>query len=72
LAPASINLQLSAIRKLATEAAENNSLDHSVAHGIVSLKCVRQSGARAENWLTRAALVTTTLARINSQLFSAR
>jgi hypothetical protein len=31
LAPASINLRLSAIRKLATEAAENGLLDRSVA-----------------------------------------
>ena len=41
LAPASINLQLSAIRKLATEAAENDLLDRSVALGIVSLRGVR-------------------------------
>ena len=33
--PASINLRLSAIRKLATEAAENDLLDRSVAQGIV-------------------------------------
>ena len=53
LAPASINLRLSAIRKLAAEAAENGLLDRSVVQGIVSLKGVRQSGARAGNWLTR-------------------
>ena len=53
LAPASINLRLSAIRKLATEAAESDLLDRSVAQGIVSLKGVRQSGNRAGNWLTR-------------------
>jgi integrase len=53
LAPASINLRLSAIRKLATEAAENGLLDRSVAQGIVSLKGVRQSGDKAGNWLTR-------------------
>jgi site-specific recombinase XerC len=53
LAPPSINLRLSAIRKLAAEAAENGLLDRSVAQGIVSLKGVRQSGARAGNWLTR-------------------
>ena len=53
LAPASINLRLSAIRKLAQEAAENGLLDRSVAQGIVSLKGVRQSGNRAGNWLTR-------------------
>ena len=54
LAPASINLRLSAIRKLATEAAENGLLDRSVAQGIVSLKGARQSGDRARNRLTRA------------------
>jgi integrase len=53
LAPASINLRLSAIRKLAAEAAENALLDRSAAQGIVSLKGVRQSGNRAGNWLTR-------------------
>src|SRR5499427_6941352 len=53
LAPASINQRLSAIRKLAAEAAENGLLDRSVAQGILSLKGVRQSGARAGNWLTR-------------------
>jgi site-specific recombinase XerD len=53
LAPASINLRLSAIRKLTAEAAENDLLDRSVAQGIFSLKGVRQSGDRAGNWLTR-------------------
>src|SRR5262252_4719004 len=53
LAPPSINLRLSAIRKLAAEAAENGLLDRSVTQGIVSLKGVRQSGDRAGNWLTR-------------------
>src|SRR5215467_1492523 len=53
LAPASINLRLSAIRKLATEAAENGLLDRSVAQGIVYLKGVHQSGGRAGNWLDK-------------------
>jgi len=53
LAPPSINLRLSAIRKLAAEAAENGLLDRSVAQGTVSLKGVHQSRARAGNWLTR-------------------
>jgi hypothetical protein len=53
LAPASIHLRLSAIRKLAAEAAENRLLDRGVAQGIVSLKGVRQSGSRAGNWLTK-------------------
>jgi hypothetical protein len=46
---ASINLRLSAIRKLAAEAAENGLLDRSVAQGIASLQGVRQSGDRAGN-----------------------
>jgi len=53
VAPASVNLRLSAIRKLAAEAAENGLLDRSAAQGIVALKGVRQSGNRAGNWLTR-------------------
>lgn len=53
LKPASVNLRLSAIRKLADEAAENGLLDRGVAQGIVSLKGVRQPGNRAGNWLTR-------------------
>src|SRR5215469_3518330 len=53
LAPASINLRLSAIRKLAAEAAENGLLDRSVAQGIVSLKGVHQSSARVGNWLAQ-------------------
>jgi site-specific recombinase XerC len=40
LAPPSINLRLSAIRKLATEAAENDLLDRSVAQGLVSTQRV--------------------------------
>ena len=51
LAPPSINLRLSAIRKLAAEAAENDLLDRSVAQGIVFLKGVGQSGDRAGNGL---------------------
>jgi integrase len=53
LASASIKLRLSAVRKLAAEAAENGLLDRSVAQGIVSLKGVHQSGDRVGNWLSR-------------------
>ena len=48
-----MNVRLSAIRKLATEAAENGLLDRPVAQAIASLKGVRQAGTRAGNWLTR-------------------
>ena len=51
--PASVNLRLSALRKLAGEAAENGLLDRTIAQAITTLKGVRQAGARAGNWLTR-------------------
>ena len=41
LAPTSVNLRLSEIRKLAAEAAENDLLNHSVAQGIVRCSRVR-------------------------------
>jgi site-specific recombinase XerD len=53
LRAASVNLRLSAIRKLAAEAAENGLLDRNLAQGIASIKGVRQAGAKAGNWLTR-------------------
>jgi integrase/recombinase XerD len=52
LSPSSINVYLSAIRKLAAEAAENGFLDREVAGGIVRIKGVTQHGVRAGNWLT--------------------
>ena len=52
LAPSTINVRLAALRKLASEAAENGLLDRSVAQSITSLKGVRQAGIRAGNWLT--------------------
>jgi hypothetical protein len=53
LAPASVRVRLSAIRKLAIEAAENRLLDRNVAQAITSSNGVRQAGSRAGNWLTR-------------------
>lgn len=53
LAPASINQQLSAIRKLAAEAADNGLLDASIANGIARVKGVKQAGVRSGNWLTK-------------------
>jgi site-specific recombinase XerD len=52
LSPASVNLRLSAIRKLADEAAENGLLDRSAAMGIATIRNVRQAGTRVGNWLT--------------------
>jgi site-specific recombinase XerD len=53
MAPSSINQRLSAIRKLAAEAADNGALDPQVAGGIRSVKGARQEGRRTGNWLTR-------------------
>jgi site-specific recombinase XerD len=53
LAPSSINQQLSAIRKLASEAADNGLIDSTIAIGIGKVKGVKQAGVRAGNWLTK-------------------
>lgn len=51
--PASVNLKMSAIRKLATEAADNGILEQSIANGIGRVKGVSSHGVRAGNWLTK-------------------
>lgn len=51
--PASINLKISAIRKLATEAADNGLLDQAIANGVSRVKGVKAQGVRAGNWLTK-------------------
>jgi site-specific recombinase XerD len=48
----SINQALSAIRKLAAEAADNDLIPATLAYGIERVKGVRQSGVRAGNWLS--------------------
>jgi site-specific recombinase XerD len=53
MAPSSVNQRLSAIRKLAVEAAENGLLDAQIAGGIRAVKGARQEGRRTGNWLTR-------------------
>lgn len=53
LSPASVNQHLSAIRKLASEAADNGSLDSTIAAGIARVKGVKQAGVRSGNWLTK-------------------
>jgi integrase len=50
--PASINLKMSAIRKLATEAADNGLLDQTIANGVQRVKGAPAHGVRAGNWLT--------------------
>jgi integrase len=54
LAPASINVQLSAIRKLVVEAADNGLLDRELAVGICHVKSARMAGVRTGQWLTRS------------------
>lgn len=54
MAPSSINQRLSAIRKLALEAADNGALDPQAASGIRAVKGARREGRRTGNWLTRA------------------
>ncbi len=53
LSSSSINQRLSAIRKLAAEAADNGALDPQIAGGIRAVKGARQEGRRTDNWLTR-------------------
>jgi integrase len=48
----SINQALSAIRKLAAEAADNGLVPPTLAYGVEQVKGVRQEGVRAGNWLT--------------------
>jgi site-specific recombinase XerD len=52
LAASSINVQLSAIRKLAAEAADNGLLASEAAAGVGRVKGAKRHGVRAGNWLT--------------------
>jgi site-specific recombinase XerD len=52
LAPATITLRISAIRKLALEAADNGLLAPEIAAGIARVKGPRRLGVRAGNWLS--------------------
>lgn len=53
LAPATINLRLSPIRKLAREMADNGLLEPAVAAAIERAKGVEQRGVRVGNWLLK-------------------
>ena len=53
LAASSINVQMSALRKLATEAADNGWMAGDVAGAVARVKGVKRQGVRAGNWLTR-------------------
>lgn len=52
LAAATINVRLSAIRKLAVEAADNGLLDPDLAAGIGRVRGAKRLGVRMGNWLT--------------------
>ncbi|MGA8029255.1 MAG: tyrosine-type recombinase/integrase [Bryobacteraceae bacterium] len=52
LSPSSINVYLSAIRRVADEAAENGFIDREIASAIIGIPGVRQYGVRTGNWLT--------------------
>jgi integrase/recombinase XerD len=51
-APSTVNLRLSAIRKLAREAADNGVMEPSLAQGVQNVQGVKTSGVRTGNWLT--------------------
>jgi len=52
LSPSSINVRMSAIRKLAGESADNGLLRPEIAAGIARVKGVKRSGVRLGNWLS--------------------
>ena len=53
LSSSNINQKLSALRKLASEAEDNNLIDSRIANGIRAVKGMPQRGRRTGNWLTR-------------------
>src|ERR1700689_485334 len=52
LGPISINVRITAVRKLAVEAADNGLLAPELAAGIARIKGVRSHGVRVGNWLS--------------------
>ncbi len=65
----SINQALSAIRKLASEAADNGMVPPTLAYGVERVKGVKQTGVRAGNWLSNSdaeALINTPIRRFNN------
>jgi site-specific recombinase XerD len=53
LAPSTINIRLTAVRRLAAEAADAGFLPLEVAAGIQKLRGARKLGVRTGNWLTK-------------------
>jgi integrase len=54
LAASSLNVHMSAIRKLAYEAADNGLIDPDLAAGIGRVRGAKRQGTRTGNWLTAA------------------
>ena len=52
LAPSTINLRLSAIRRLAAEAADNGLIAEIQGNGVAKVKGIAARGVRSGNWLT--------------------
>src|SRR6266516_4986069 len=52
LGPVSINVRITAVRKLAVEAADNGLLAPELAAGITRIKGVKMKGVRLGNWLS--------------------
>jgi len=52
LAPSSINQKMTAIRRLAAEAADNGLIDPAIASGISRVKGIKSAGVRSGAWLT--------------------
>ena len=52
LSASTVNLRLTAIRKLATEAGDNGLMPFAIAQGIAHVPNVKQEGIRTGNWLT--------------------
>jgi site-specific recombinase XerC len=52
IAPSTIKVRLSAVRKLATEAADNGLLAPELAAGIARVRGAKRLGVRVGNWLT--------------------
>src|SRR5450759_5158163 len=52
LGAVSINVRITAVRKLAVEAADNGLLAPELANGITRVKGVKSKGVRMGNWLT--------------------
>ncbi len=54
LAPATINMRLAAVRRLAYEASDNGLLSPDLAAGVRRVKGAKRLGMRIGNWLTPA------------------